>query len=152
VRSGAVKEGKNNKNSSGERGKSTRPVMIALGSLINTHAKVILLKLLPKYCILKVCTLMCTSIIIPAYDGNVKHAVLLMRSQWMRERKRMPAESIKGILTVSCKFKNVPHEQFNTYVCGTSMLLKEICSSEKYSAAQNCITSSSSFIFLSMVT
>jgi len=46
-------------------------------------------------------TLMCTSFIIPACDGNVKHAALLMQSQWTKERNRLTAESISGLLTMS---------------------------------------------------
>jgi hypothetical protein len=49
---------------------------------------------------------MCASVVIPEYDGNIKRAFLFMQSQWTKERDRPPAESLKGILTMSYKFKN----------------------------------------------
>jgi len=46
------KQGQIVKKSIGKKGESTRPMMIALGGLINTHTNVILVELLAKYYIL----------------------------------------------------------------------------------------------------
>jgi quinolinate synthase len=52
--------------------------------------------------------------------------------QWTKETNRLSVDTVKGICTVQCNFKNMSCEEFHTYIRGVPALLKETGSTEKY--------------------
>ena len=55
-----------------------------------------------------------------------------MQSQWTKERSKLHAESVKGILLVQRNFKHLSCRDFYKYLCSQPKLLKAIRSSGKY--------------------
>jgi hypothetical protein len=58
-----------------------------------------------------------------------------MKSQWTKERNRLPVDSVEGICTVQYSFKNMPGEGFYTYIHGVPALLKKTGPTENYPCA-----------------
>ena len=81
---------------------------------------------------------------IPSHNANIERVFSLMQSQWTKERKKLHAESVKGIIFVQHNFKHLSCSDFYTYLCSQPKLLKATRSSDKYTWSQPLAQSSSS--------
>jgi hypothetical protein len=70
-----------------------------------------------------------TKVTISAHNEQV---FSVMQSSWIRKRNRLSAQSMKGTVTLQCKFKNMSCGQFHAYVHGIPELLKKISPTDKY--------------------
>jgi hypothetical protein len=74
--------------------------------------------------------------VISPHIANVERVFSLLQAEWTKERNKLTAESVEGILFVQYNFKETSSKNFHTYLKSNKSLLKEMQSAGNLKWAQ----------------